>query len=70
MTPKRFIPHWERCLGRSLTIEERTAVVDARNACLTGKRDTVRAMLDALRSFSRRIEDDRREPKSQRQTVR
>ena len=48
MTPRRFIPYWERCLRRPLTAEEREAVEAARAACTTGKRDSVRAMRAAL----------------------
>ncbi len=48
MRPSKFIAFQERRLGRSLWPEELAAIQRAREDCKTGKRDTVKAMWDAL----------------------
>lgn len=47
MKPSKFIPHYERMLGRPLTAIETDAVLRARHDA-EGKRDTIKAMRAAL----------------------
>lgn len=51
MIPSKFIAHQERRIGRPLTDEERAVIAAAREACATGKRDTVKAMRAALEDY-------------------
>ena len=51
MTPSKFIAYQERRLGRPLSKEERETVLAAREACASGKRDTVKAMRAALEAY-------------------
>lgn len=51
MKPSRFIAHYERQLGRPLTISELGKVNEARSTS-AGKRDTVKAMRLALLSLT------------------
>lgn len=44
MTPRKFIAHQVRALGRPLHQGELEAIQAARDNCHTGKRDTVKAM--------------------------
>lgn len=48
MRPSKFIDFQERRLGRALWPNELVAIQAARDQCKTGKRDTVKAMWDAL----------------------
>jgi hypothetical protein len=52
MIPRRFIAYAERRLGRALSSDERQAVDAARSACMSGKRETVKAMRLALHQVS------------------
>jgi hypothetical protein len=51
MTPSKFIDYQERRLGRSLSAEELQAVLKARGASDSGRRDTLRAMRAALQEL-------------------
>lgn len=48
MKPSKFIAFQERRLERALWPGELAAIQKAREDCKTGKRDTVKAMWDAL----------------------
>jgi squalene cyclase len=48
MKPTKFVAHQERRLGRLLNTVEASAVARARDECTTGKRDTTKAMWEAL----------------------
>jgi hypothetical protein len=47
MKPSKFVPYYERLLGRSLGADERDAITEARGKSV-GKRDAVKAMRAAL----------------------
>lgn len=51
MKPSRFIAHQERRLGRSLSVEEVAAIQAAREACVGGRSETVKAMWAAVALF-------------------
>ena len=51
MIPGKFIAFQERSLGRRLSLLELAAVQAARASCMTGKRDTVKAMRAAMREI-------------------
>jgi hypothetical protein len=62
MKPSKFVPYYERLLGRALEPDERDAIIKARDKS-AGKRDAVKAMRAALLTMvpdahaSRRILD-------------
>jgi len=45
--PSKFVPYYERLLGRALGADERDAITEARDKSV-GKRDAVKAMRAAL----------------------
>ncbi len=47
MKPSKFVPYYERLLGRALGADERDAITEARGKSV-GKRDAVKAMRAAL----------------------
>lgn len=47
MKPSKFVPYYERFLGRALGAHERDAIIEARGKSV-GKRDAVKAMRAAL----------------------
>ena len=47
MKPSKFVPHYERVLGRALTSNELVSVLGARDNA-TGKREAVKSMRAAL----------------------
>lgn len=47
MKPSKFVPYYERLLGRALGADERDAITEARGKS-AGKRDAVKAMRAAL----------------------
>ena len=51
MTPNKFIAYQEARIRRPLTEAECAAINAARQACKTGKRDTVKAMWEAVREL-------------------
>jgi len=47
MKPSKFVPYYERLLGRALEPDERDAIIKARGKS-AGKRDAIKAMRAAL----------------------
>lgn len=51
MRPSKFVAYQERRLGRPLTQQEHEAIEGARRLWASSKRDSVKAMWDALRQI-------------------